>query len=144
MTRKTTLGKYFCEINYENLINVSSFVRLKIRFKNGKSLSFGRIPACDRKFIVEFVRSVLPEKAIKDETLPGIKNLCPSCYIHVANYPTSCASCDAEFKTPRKAALLSLIMPGLGDLYLGSKFLGVFELFDLVVHLDCSWSLRSY
>ena len=128
LTRGTTLGKYVCEINYENLIKIYGFWRLKVKLKNGKSLSFAKVPAYDRKFIVEFIKSILPEESSKDKTLPGIKNLCPSCYAHVVGYPANCASCNAAFKTPRKAALLSFIMPGLGDLYLGSKFLGTFEL----------------
>ena len=138
LNRGKTLGSYVCEINYENLMNVSSFRRLKVKFRNGKSLTFGKVPAHDRKFIVEFIKSVLPEEGSKDKALPDIKNLCPSCYTHVVDYPANCSSCNVKFKSPTKAAFLSFIMPGLGDLYLGSRFLGTIELlFMLFIWSSC-------
>lgn len=55
-------------------------------------------------------------------------NLCPKCYQPQASNLTMCAACGADFKSPRKSALRSLVLPGLGDIYLGHRFLGGFEL----------------
>jgi predicted Zn finger-like uncharacterized protein len=54
--------------------------------------------------------------------------LCPSCFEPLADRLEACPSCQARFKTARKAALRSLLLPGWGDLYLGHRFLGVLEL----------------
>ena len=129
LKNRTKRGNFIASIEYSDIQKVSSsFGKLKVRFRNGKSLMLASMPGRDRKFLIEFLKTVLPAYSEKDKSLPGVRNLCPGCFSEIADFPVSCSSCHVGFKTPGKAALLSFLMPGLGDLYLGSKFLGVVEL----------------
>ena len=58
----------------------------------------------------------------------GWQNLCPRCFAATDDAPLSCAKCGEEFKSPKKAALRSLILPGLGDFYLGYRKYALLEI----------------
>lgn len=64
-------------------------------------------------------------------------HLCPSCFTPLGAALNACSECGAIFKSPRKAALRSLLLPGLGDIYLGHRLLGTFEVMGALV----MWSL---
>jgi hypothetical protein len=49
----------------------------------------------------------------------GWQNLCPRCFTATDGAPLACEKCGEVFKSPKKAALRSLLFPGLGDFYLG-------------------------
>lgn len=58
-----------------------------------------------------------------------LQHLCPACCQPVANPGfLRCASCRTEFRSGHTAALRSLLLPGLGDLYLKHTVLGVLKL----------------
>lgn len=58
-----------------------------------------------------------------------LQHLCPACCKPVANAGfLRCASCQTEFRSGRTAALRSLLLPGLGDIYLKHTVLGALEL----------------
>ena len=101
--------------------------RLTIKLHNGKSLAFGGIPRQDRKFIAttiqELIGKLQAEKNKRGETF-----LCPECGAAVDGYPPACPACGRAFKQVKKAALLSLLFPGLGDFYLGHRGLAVMEM----------------
>jgi len=61
-----------------------------------------------------------------------LENLCPSCFMPLEKRLISCPHCRAHFKEPKKAFLRSLLLPGLGDMYLGHVFLGLLELLGAV------------
>lgn len=131
LTGKTKLGKFVSVINYTDLIRVKSSFggSLSLKFRNKKSISFARIAGKDRKFVKEFLDPLIADNAdLIDKRAPSISDLCPACYepVYVKSAP-SCEHCQLEYRTPKQAALRSLLMPGLGDIYLGSK-LGVLEL----------------
>lgn len=131
LTGKQKLGKFVSVINYADLICVkSSFTgSLSLKFRNKKSVVFARIAGKDRKFLKEFLNPLIADNVdLIDKRAPSITNLCPACYepVHLKSAP-SCNHCQLEYKTPKQAALRSLLMPVLGDIYLGSK-LGVLEL----------------
>jgi hypothetical protein len=56
------------------------------------------------------------------------EKLCPSCFIPVADGLGNCPRCGVGFKEPKKAMVRSLILPGLGDIYLGHRVLGGLEM----------------
>ncbi len=58
----------------------------------------------------------------------GWQNLCPRCFTATDGAPASCEACGEEFKSPRKAALRSLLFPGLGDYYLGYRKYAMLEI----------------
>lgn len=57
----------------------------------------------------------------------GWQNLCPRCFLAMDDAPAFCPRCGERFKSPRKAALRSLIFPGLGDFYLGYRGYAVLQ-----------------
>jgi hypothetical protein len=61
-------------------------------------------------------------------TRASFRNLCPSCFVPVPKATYACPECRATFKTPRKAALRSFLLPGWGDIYLTHRALGALEL----------------
>jgi hypothetical protein len=73
-----------------------------------------------------------PTVKVKPNALPPV-NLCPACYTGLTDKLTACSKCHATFKSPLKAALRSLLLPGWGDIYLGHRFLGFFELLGSVI-----------
>jgi hypothetical protein len=58
----------------------------------------------------------------------GWQNLCPRCFVATDDAPPSCAKCGEVFKSPNKAALRSLLFPGLGDFYLGYRKYAMLEI----------------
>ncbi len=127
---KKKRGVYIGNIEYADINKVSSSLlgSLLIKFRNGKSLTFAKVPRKDRKYLKEFLNSIVDTTAQKDKSAKGIRNLCQKCFVEIEGIPRNCPSCNIEFKSPKKAAVLSFIMPGLGDLYLGSRVLGTIEL----------------
>lgn len=76
------------------------------------------------QFLTERIESV-KKLRIPDESL---EHICPACYVPLKKGLSACTSCNAVFKSPKKAMLRSLIMPGWGDIYLGHGVLGALEL----------------
>jgi len=71
------------------------------------------------------VRNLLEATASKKG---GWQNLCPRCFAPTDSAPPSCEKCGEVFKSPKKAALRSLIFPGLGDFYLGYRKYAALEI----------------
>jgi len=96
--------------------------------RNGKKFSITGIPRKDRKDIKAFVSKRLSETRADAPGL-GIENLCPKCGNKVMGFPDRCHQCAQAFKSANKAGWLSLAFPGMGDIYLGHRLLGVTEIF---------------
>jgi len=71
------------------------------------------------------LRGLLDSTATKDG---GWQNLCPRCFTATDGVPLACEKCGEEFKSPKKAALRSLLFPGLGDFYLGYRKYAMLEI----------------
>lgn len=71
------------------------------------------------------VRNLLESTASKKG---GWQNLCPHCFAATDSAPESCEKCGEVFKSPKKAALRSLLFPGLGDFYLGYRKYALLEI----------------
>jgi len=63
----------------------------------------------------------------------GWQNLCPRCFAATDGAPLSCEKCGEEFKSPKKATLRSLLLPGLGDLYLGYRKYALLEIMGVAL-----------
>lgn len=57
----------------------------------------------------------------------GVSGLCPACF-EPAEEHHACRRCRTPVKSPLKAALRSLLLPGLGDFYLGHRSLASLEM----------------
>jgi hypothetical protein len=62
----------------------------------------------------------------------GVTALCPACFEPAAGH-RACARCRTSVKSPRTAALRSLLLPGLGDFYLGHRILASMEMVGSLV-----------
>ena len=51
--------------------------------------------------------------------------LCPACFVPHDHHVPRCWRCGTRFRAPWKAGLRSLVVPGLGDAYLGAYAVGV-------------------
>jgi hypothetical protein len=80
------------------------------------------------------LRGLLESTATKEG---GWQNLCPRCFAAIDGAPPSCEKCGEEFKSAKKAALRSLLFPGLGDFYLGYRKYAVLE----VIGATLLWAL---
>lgn len=76
------------------------------------------------QFLAERIASV-KKLRVPDESL---ENICPACYVPLEKGLAACTRCNAVYKSPKKAMLRSLILPGWGDIYLGHRALGALEL----------------
>lgn len=92
---------------------------------DGKRHVLAYVPRRDRKFLRRLTDWI--EGSLQKETT-GWQDLCPHCYKPVAGRPRMCSACRGGIKSARKAGLLSLLFPGLGDLYLGHWKFAIFEI----------------
>jgi len=124
---------YIFQILYSEIKKVGRGLfgtRLIFHRKNkGKRFVFSnllRFFSCEMKsFLMDQVKAS-EKMAVADEPCDYI---CPACCTALPKGLTTCKACNVEFKSPGKAMLKSLILPGWGDIYLGHRLLGGFELF---------------
>lgn len=100
--------------------------QLKVACARGRTLAFTQIPRASR----EPLRALIEERraAGQPASFGGLEYLCPSCYAAIAELVPDCPKCRSCFKSASKARALSFVFPGLGDLYLGHRALGCFEI----------------
>jgi hypothetical protein len=116
-----------------------TFGYLGFVLRNGKKFNITGIPRKDRKAIKAFVSRRISETRADAPGL-GIENLCPECGNKVMGFPDRCHQCGQAFKSGNKAGWLSLAFPGMGDLYLGHRWLGVTEIIGAVF----AWSAIAF
>ncbi len=122
---------YFFQFPLDEIKKVSKGLfgmRLLLTRKVGKRKIFNGIKRVLAKDLVNRITDrITPETPVApDAELRN--NLCPACLKPLPLKLASCPSCKAVFKSPQKAALRSMLLPGLGDIYLGHRLLGSFEL----------------
>jgi len=122
---------YLFQFPYNGIKKVSRGLfgtSLVLTRKKGKRRIFNGIKRSLAAELHAFIRSKIdPTSNLSADALPQ-DNLCPTCFTPLAGKLASCPKCHARFKSPRKAALRSFMLPGWGDVYLGHRFLGVCEM----------------
>lgn len=122
------------QIRYPAIKKISSSLgSLKVKPQKGKTLTFSNIQKKDVKFLQNMIEDFTKGLAPPPLEAAAKENLCPYCYTPVQGIPESCPKCFKRFKSPSKAFRLSLMFPGIGNLYLGNKPLGIFELIAGIV-----------
>lgn len=100
-----------------------------LKFKDGTTLVIGGFQGPDRKYMQQYVPQLISSMP---DGVPqvgrSIQYVCPHCPAIYIELQTECTNCGTTFKSPKKAALMSLFLPGLGDIYLGHTAFGFFEL----------------
>ncbi|MEJ2038044.1 MAG: zinc-ribbon domain-containing protein [Desulfosarcinaceae bacterium] len=122
---------YLFQFPYGTIKKVSRGIfgtSLTLTRKKGKRRTFTAVKRALAGEMKTFISANIdPAQGLEGKTVP-LENLCPACYSPLPGKLSSCPDCRALFKSPRKAALRSLLLPGLGDIYLGHRFLGGSEL----------------
>lgn len=101
------------------------FGSTRMTLGDGKRHVLAYVPRRDRQFLRKLTDWI--DRSLAKETT-GWEDLCPHCYAKVTGRPAACPSCGGGIKSARKAGLLSLVFPGLGDLYLGHWKFALFEI----------------
>ena len=115
--------------------------RLMLTRKKGKRRIFNGIKGALTAEMKRYIDARIdPSLALADDAAP-VENLCPSCFAPLGGGLSTCPKCHALFKSPRKAALRSLALPGWGDVYLGHRFLGFCEMIGSLIVLGVACSL---
>ncbi len=127
----TKVRHYMYQIAYEDIKKIKRGLfrtSLSITRKNGKRRTYTGMKSAFTAELLEVINPRIDLQSTSAEPGGWLHNLCPACYCALDNRLASCASCQSTFKTPTGAAIRSLLLPGLGDLYLGHHFLGVLEM----------------
>jgi hypothetical protein len=104
------------------------FMGLRIQLADGKKLQFASMRGADAKRL----QALLPAAGGPRSSAPSLIHLCPACLRAVPGPVGTALTCPQQecripFRDPRKAARLSAVVPGLGDLYLRHHFFGSLE-----------------
>jgi hypothetical protein len=84
------------------------------------------VPGAEKKTL----RDALP---VNQQAQGGLEYLCSTCFAMHTTHVEVCSRCGVQFKSPRTEALRSLLLPGLGDFYLGHRSLAVMEMMGSLV-----------
>jgi hypothetical protein len=129
--RVTRVTHYVFQIPYEDIKSIKKgllFGHFIIKPHRGKR----RVYTAVKRFLLNDLKDFVEKKATGTDgnptTQPSPEKLCPACFNPLEDKLTQCPQCSIEFKKPKTAFLKSLILPGWGDMYLGHRILGVFEL----------------
>jgi hypothetical protein len=120
------------QIRYEAIRGFSrrTLGHLSLELRNQQKVALTGLPRADRKAIRARIEERLRDRTTVQATAHGAgkQNLCPHCFRAVHGRPERCASCAGAFKSGARAGWLSLLLPGLGDIYLGHRALGTLEI----------------
>lgn len=129
-TARNRPGEFIKQIRFDAIEYARKrgfFGLFRIRTRNRKFVDFVRIPGSDMRRLATMLTTAVDTAQVAPGKTGGIQNLCPECTQPVAAFPPACANCGQPFKRPLAAGGLSLVFPGLGDLYLGHYLLGALE-----------------
>jgi len=126
--RLTRPAHYLFQMGYAEIKKLSRGLfrsSLALTRKAGRRRIFISMKRAHSAEMGEFISGRLDPQA----TAPvAQERICPACFAPQAEGRDRCPTCQAAFKTPRRAALRSLLLPGWGDIYLGHRVLGALEL----------------
>ena len=129
--RLTKPAHYLFQFPYGDIKKASSGLfgtGLILNRKQGKRRIFTGL----KRSLAKEMKLWISERIGSDQTASQSEqlqdNLCPACFVPLPAKLATCPQCRASFKTPKSAALRSLLLPGLGDIYLGHRLIGCFEL----------------
>jgi hypothetical protein len=119
---------YIFQIAYEDINKVKQGLLGCLTFfrKRSKKRVFTGVSRRFSKDLKDFI--VEKSACITETPMEVLEQICPSCFTPLRKGLDSCPACKASFKKPGKASLRSLLLPGLGDFYLGHRALGALEL----------------
>ena len=129
--RMTKTSHYLFQMAYDEIKKVSRGLfrtSLSLTRKKGKRRIFTSMKMAFAAELSDFIKPHMTSEKVIPSGDTVAEHLCPSCYASLPAKLDQCTVCQAAFKTPKSAALRSLLLPGWGDWYLGHRFLGGCEL----------------
>jgi uncharacterized protein (DUF983 family) len=109
-------------------LSITALGNLQLKFRGHLTEVVTGVPRRDRKILQANINEVAAAlDGANTQGYRGIENLCPHCYEPVLSFPRDCPECGGSFKSSNRAALMSLVFPGVGDLYLGHGWLAALE-----------------
>lgn len=136
-------------IPLSEMISIRRVMGLLIfRLQDSRKLRLGGLRLADAKALrLRLQPHLSPTQQVSEGMVSSrsIQPLCPSCCRPINNVDAlQCPSCRIEFHSGQTAALRSLLLAGLGDIYLKHKVLGVLELLvGVLVWLNLFSALTS-
>lgn len=127
---------YYFQIPYDGIKKVATGLfgtSLILSRQKGKRRIFTGMKRYMAKGFQQLIRDRQPPAKEAKSVAAIAEDLCPSCFMPLAKNLLKCPKCKAAFKKPATAFLRSLLLPGLGDIYLGHRLLGSLELLGSVV-----------
>ena len=126
---------YIFQLAYREIKKISRgaiFGSLVFVPNRGKKRAFSGMKRALSKEIKEYVseKTATPMTARSEHVHA---DLCPACYTGLEKGLSVCTTCNTAFKEPKKALIRSLIIPGMGDFYLGHRALGTLELIGSII-----------
>jgi len=123
--------RYLFQIPYGEIAAIGRGIYLSsivINSRSGRNWNFTTVSRDLARTIRDFVAAKLDEGPVEPTVEKPLRQLCPSCRTPLTNGLTACPLCSTVFKNPREALIRSLIMPGLGSIYLSHLPLGIMEM----------------
>ena len=127
---------YYFQIPYEGIKKVTTGLfgtSLILSRQKGKRRIFTGMKRYMAKGFQQLIRERQPLAKDAKSVSAIAEDLCPSCFMPLGKNLLKCPKCKSAFKKPATAFLRSLLLPGLGDIYLGHRLLGSLELLGSVV-----------
>ena len=128
--RMTKPAHYLFQMRYEEIKKVRRGLfrtNIVLDRKKGKRRIFTAMKSYLSAELHRFFQGKIDPGASLTDNAEVREHLCPACVQPLPAKRDACIHCGAAFKTPKKAMLRSLVLPGWGDIYLGHRFLGFIE-----------------
>jgi predicted Zn finger-like uncharacterized protein len=125
---------YLFQVLYQDIKRVKRGMLFSSMVLDRKRLK-RRVLTHMKRYISKELKAFIAERKelLKGDPEAVLESLCPSCFVPLEKGLTQCPHCEAAFKTPKRATWRSLLLPGLGDIYLGHRALGATELMGSLV-----------
>lgn len=127
---------YLFQFTYDEIKKISrGLFRTSLTFTlhNGRRRTITSMKSASTRQLLNLIKQRIDLQKTPVAAADIKSNLCPACFTPLGKGLAQCPACQAAFKTPAGAALRSLVLPGLGDFFLGHRFLGCTEMIGSVV-----------
>lgn len=127
------------QIPYDRLKKYGrSMGNITFKCTGGTFLRFVSVPRVDRKMLKDYLAHKIDNARAHGPRFPSYADrdpLCPACATPQERGVRECAECGDRFINPYLPAAMSLVVPGVGDLYLGHHSMAAIELISFALLL---------
>ncbi|MFN2368645.1 MAG: hypothetical protein ABR605_06805, partial [Desulfurivibrionaceae bacterium] len=123
--------RYIFQIPYDEIAGIGRGLfrsSLIIKHRSAGKWNFTTVNRTLAASVKDFIAARVEQTPAPPAGKVSLPQLCPSCHTPLPAGLASCPHCGAAFKNPREALVRSLILPGLGSIYLGYLPRGLMEI----------------